>query len=236
MDKVKPSTVSICVDTEFCNDGPLTLQVAVFYKDDLIDKRIFVNKMEKTPLLEEQSLLFEKIYSIPVDFIEFGDETTVLHPYVTSLIQNRIPEAINDKKIVKAFLYFYYSPKDIEYAFGFNNIKDFFCKYKPKGRSPYILQRRAMTGRYPIKNNSECDFKINYYLKDLYGWSQGKLDKLATSVNVNMDSKTLLDDYKADMRNPLHSMTEIFFKYAIDDAEVLYKIVKNKIYLFDRIK
>lgn len=200
MNEWSPPTIIICIDSEFHNRDVLTLQVVVYFKGRQITKHIFVCDRERSELLERENKSFFKKHSIKVQFVKFGDDINVVDTYLRHIVETRIPEAIHPRSGVSVSVYFFYSPKDLEFAFGFNNIKNLFCKYRPKGKSPFLLQHRAIYGKITTQPTLESPFKVNYKMHDLAGWSQGKLSKLAASVDVPMESKSSLDDYKTNIR------------------------------------
>jgi hypothetical protein len=101
-------------------------------------------------------------------------------------------------------LAFFFSPKDVEYALGWQE----WHRALHKGA---VRQRHALTGRVgPIR------------LRDLCGWA-GKMSLagFAGALGVATPDKTVMDDFKANMRRGLEERPEDFLRYAVADARIL---------------
>ena len=123
---------------------------------------------------------------------------------------------------------FFYSPKDLEYAFGFHTIEPYYRKEFPNKKGYYIVQKRAINAN--LKTNSVNDsYSIKWKIHDLKGWTNSSLLNLASSEGLIMDKKHSLDTYKTCMDKALQEEPETFLKYGLDDAEILHKIVASKI-------
>ena len=109
--------------------------------------------------------------------------------------------------LVDRELVLFYSPKDIEHLIGTQKALEFYN---------WIEQKRCLK----ISNPNPWKVKLH----DLKGWTNGTLKDLAEAVNVNMSSKTSLDDYKDQMTIALVEHTKEFLDYAIEDAEKLLEI------------
>jgi hypothetical protein len=130
---------------------------------------------------------------------------------------NLIEEYLNaceypDKKVK---LRMYYSPTDLHYCYGFDNVAAFYSRKKSKR----ITQKRNIKGRgLPIGTRF-------YDIHDLKGWSgKGGLKGLAETVGYKMSDKNSLDDYKDRMLEALVEKTDTFLDYLAGDCEALHTI------------
>ena len=120
----------------------------------------------------------------------------------------------------------YYSPKDLNVSFGFENIKPFYNKKK-------ITQKKRLSGTY-INTDSEAQKKtktktktkneLKYHICDLKGWSNTDLKDFAASVGVEMTAKDKMDDYKTHMLDGLIAEPETFLDYMVCDTTCLFEI------------
>jgi hypothetical protein len=102
---------------------------------------------------------------------------------------------------------FFFSPKDVEYAVGW----DRFDRAISTGK---VKQRNAIMGKVG-----------NVRLHDLSGWAaKASLKKFAGAFGIEMSEKTTMDDYKANMYRGLIERPEDFLRYAVEDALVLLEL------------
>lgn len=141
--------------------------------------------------------------------------------------------AETEKKNYLANIFFFYSPKDLHIALGYENFK---IKALEKNRNGkwLIEQKRSITGSFKVHAE---DFQITYVLRDLAGWSgRGGLLELAKSVGVGDHlTKTSLDHYKNSMEVALETHTETFIRYSLNDVSLLKQIVTNKTKMVNRV-
>ena len=111
----------------------------------------------------------------------------------------------------------FYSPKDLNISFGFENLKPYYNKRK-------ITQKQRLSGKY-------FNEKLSYRICDLKGWSNTTLKGFAASVGVEMTSRDKMDDYKSHMLDGLIAEPETFINYMVGDTTCLFEIrekfVKN---------
>ena len=104
----------------------------------------------------------------------------------------------------------FYSPKDLNISFGFDNLDAYYKKGK-------ISQKRRISGRYENGN-------LKYRICDLSGWTNTSLKEFAKSVGVAMTSKDTMDDYKSHMLDGLVEQPETFIEYMVGDTTSLFEI------------
>jgi hypothetical protein len=132
---------------------------------------------------------------------------------------------IISKKRIHFNLFMYYSLKDLTFSFGYNNLKPYYT-----GSQKSITQNRNISGNFQINYDTRIhSFKIF----DLFGYSNFGLKSLALSVNLQKYDD--LDNYKTQMNKALIEKTDLFVKYAMNDAEILPEIFTRKIKSFNDI-
>lgn len=104
----------------------------------------------------------------------------------------------------------FYCPKDLNVAFGFENLKLYYNKKK-------ITQKKRLAGNY-------YNEKLSYKICDLKGWTNKSLKGFAASVGVEMTSKDKMDDYKSHMFDGLITEPETFIDYMVGDTTCLFEI------------
>jgi hypothetical protein len=112
----------------------------------------------------------------------------------------------------------YYSPKDVEFALGWDALA-------PAIRRRQVRQRRSVTGRVG-----------SVRLIDLFGWSNESLKKTAQALGVTMGEKELMDEYKSHMLDGLTEHPEDYLRYAVADAKILPQIRERFVALLDAIR
>ena len=116
-------------------------------------------------------------------------------------------------------LAFFFSPKDIEYALGWDRVRSAIHSGK-------VHQRNNLNGRIDGTR-----------LKDLSGWAdKGSLKKLATALGVAMPEKTSMDKYKSRMLLGLEKRPEDFLRYAVGDVKALLDIYARFVAFVRRIQ
>ncbi len=145
---------------------------------------------------------------------------------VTLLFRPRCDQTILVLDVIKRlkiaediiYLLFFYSPKDIEYACGWDAFFDSIIQNRVTKRGS------AISGKVLLPN----DRKI--ILKDLKGWQpKGSLLKLANSLGVKATDKGAMDDYKSHMQDGLLNEPETFLRYEVGDVKMLRKIHRKYI-------
>ncbi len=76
-------------------------------------------------------------------------------------------------------------------------------------------------------------FKVDYTLKDLAGWTNNGLAKLASSLGLDTGEKDLLDEYKSCMEKGLVEGPHDFLKYSLNDVRLLKSIVEGQVRLIN---
>lgn len=71
-------------------------------------------------------------------------------------------------------------------------------------------------------------------LRDLKGYTNSSLKNLAESLNILMESKDLLEEYKSCMDIALKDHTDVFLKYCLDDVIVTYKIFNAELIIVNK--
>lgn len=114
-----------------------------------------------------------------------------------------------EEKAVRLLMYF--SPKDIEYATGW---QCFHTAIKDKK----VRQRNNISGTLHMPGRRVC-------IKDLCGWAgKTSLLKFAQSLGVHAPDKTVMDDYKTIMHRGLTERPEDFLRYAVGDVTMLLEL------------
>jgi hypothetical protein len=109
-------------------------------------------------------------------------------------------------------LMLYYSPRDIEYATGWDAFKVAIDAKK-------VRQRNNITGKVELPNG------LKVHIKDLSGWAgKTSLVRFAKSLGVACPDKGLMDDFKSCMARGLVEQPETFLRYAVGDARMLFAL------------
>lgn len=102
----------------------------------------------------------------------------------------------------------FFSPKDVEYAVGWDAFREAIEQEK-------VRQRAVLSGRFTA-------FGQKLQVKDLSGWAgKSGLARFADSMGVATADKGAMDDYKKRMRQGLLDRPEEFLRYAVGDVRVL---------------
>jgi hypothetical protein len=113
----------------------------------------------------------------------------------------------------------YYSPKDVEYAVGWDNERFAILKKN-------LHQRNNLSGHIG-------DVRI----KDLFGLSSKQsLKKFAMSLGVPMEDKGLMDEYKKHMMDGLMEHPENYLAYSVGDARALHRVWHEFMGMFNTVQ
>lgn len=116
-------------------------------------------------------------------------------------------------------LLIFYSPKDLEYAMGWEKIRKLYL-------SGAVQQKRNISTPVPI-TLLVGDRSYSLSIKDMKGWAgTGGLQSLAKSVSFKMTAKSEMDDYKSHMGDGLEALPAVFAAYAMGDVDDLHEIYK----------
>jgi hypothetical protein len=128
------------------------------------------------------------------------------------LLEDYLKKVDSERQYQKLFLLMFYSPKDLEYTIGWDNMRELITSKK-------LIQKRN------IKNKEQMRIdERNVFIKDLKGWTQGSFQDLANSCAVTLSAKGEMDDYKTKMFEGLEAMPEKFVDYAMGDVDDLLKV------------
>jgi hypothetical protein len=129
------------------------------------------------------------------------------------------------RNIPEVDLLFYYSPKDLEYALGWEFMK-------PLYESGKVTQKRNIKGAFDFNitatrrgedgSVTEDCHKVKINLVDQKGWGNG-LNDFATSLCLEIPGKSLMDDCKGSMRKGYIERPDDAFIYARGDVDILFK-------------
>lgn len=223
--------ILIGLDSEFNENQPISLQVAVYAIKEVF---LFINRSALTydeyalvrPRVEQRvkqindAHLLAEGWQASVAWVDFSDNKNIIEEHLVPLLitSGHLPK--EDKALRKLWFIptIYFSCKDLQFSFGWNNLKEVLGK---KGARRRISQQRNITG------NKVRIGKYRYTIKDLYGWESAGLAALAAGVGCQMKNKSKLDKYKANVKQALLECTEDFIDYALDDAIVLGDIIIN---------
>ena len=211
--KKNKEKIQVAIDAEW--DSKLKLPLCVSMSAKGLKRAIYFNldiKQKVTPAiwhrLKSDIRRWGFNNTVTIIWAPFTDYLNKVEHFISQIL-------LKDINNVKCDVLLYFSPKDIEYAFGFDNIKNTFSK-EPIPHNDYLMQKRCIKGRIG-----------NYTFHDLYGWFQTSLKKAAVAVNAKMRSKDDMDNYKSNMLEGLIDKPEKFLAYAIDDVDVLHEVKEN---------
>ena len=217
----------LAVDSEFTNEKPVSLQVYVVTKD--LDQLAYVVVNEK---YREFIHTIDNI-NYPIFYSHFyPGEHVLLNSLLYMSKSYNLDHKLFKKPKLKIPLYFYFSLKDLNYAFGINNMLPFY--YEKKGRSKSIISYRNIRGTlYFTYSDGESLVDFQFVLMDLKGLGPGGLKDLA---NANSLQKLdVLDEYKACMDKALIERPQDFLLYALNDCLILPTIHFRNIQSYNRI-
>jgi hypothetical protein len=117
----------------------------------------------------------------------------------------------------------FYSPKDLEYAVGWNALKIAIDRNK-------VHQRQNLSGSIDLPN-------LRVYIKDISGWAgKTSLNTFAGALGIKMQSKSVMDEYKSHRMDGLIAHPEDFLRYSVDDARVLLDCQGSFLTLFNEVQ
>lgn len=221
----------MAIDSEFSNNGPISLQVKVTNEElNYSDVFIILEESFKSYYLEDSLNEFSKENNFKYFFDDLrgNQNNEILTYYFIECLYNAKPNIFNKKEIfIECNLWFYYSPKDLNIAFGNDFMKERYLGIKPK-----ILYKRNYRGF--VINKITKDYKnltIKYFIKDLAGFDKYGLKSLAKGYNINIEEKDILDDYKENMDLAVQLVPYDFLKYSLSDVnitlQIAFEIVKS---------
>ena len=213
------------IDCEWGSDNKtLSLQVLLRYgKSGLARYIVFHEDLKEFLKSKNYSEGLLQGMNARLLFSDFSPSKDVLTELIYSHLK-RI-ELPLEKEGIKCDLYMFFSPKDLTIAIGKTSFLDLITQ---KTRGGYrIEQKRTLRGSF--SQVLENGFKIDYKIKDVAGWTNKGLKHLADSLSVPTVEKSLLDDYKSRMEDGLVHCTDDFIKYALNDVDLLERIVRSKV-------
>jgi hypothetical protein len=105
-------------------------------------------------------------------------------------------------------LAFFFSPKDVQYAVGWEAFDTAIHKKE-------VRQRNNLSGNFPAGGRT-------MYLKDLYGWAGKKgLAGFLSAMGVATPAKGLMDEFKSNILCGVEAHPEAFLDYAVGDVTCL---------------
>ena len=226
MNNTNTEILYVSIDTEFVEKEFVSLQMVFVKNRKEVEKRIIINKSFLSPSVTERVDDFcekAEILFFPEDRT---DTSLLVVPHIIDFIaENYNEEEISSSKFTVNLLFFY-SFKDLEFCFGFENLKNYLTLEKPRGNKNWILQGRSIMGKLKKETTIPAS-GIKFRFRDLKGFAQFGLLELASSLGFQMENKGDLDEYKCRMDLALQEHPETFVKYAMGDAEILYPILNK---------
>jgi hypothetical protein len=138
------------------------------------------------------------------------------------------------------YFYFYFAIKDLTICFGQENMLPYYignAKNKKKNKNINlkeqfkIVQRRSISGKLKFEIfYKKREFEFIIILRDLFGLDSFGLESLIASSglsDVNLEFKSLMDNYKEKIDDGLLAEPEKFVNYAMNDAIVLLDILEK---------
>jgi hypothetical protein len=212
--KPRPGVISIAVDSEW--HGTDNSWLSTTFCVDARGSSHFYHFIDMT-LPEDVQKTWEFLSRVNWDFFlpcagefEFMLKT-VIEMVCAKLDFAQDPPVRVNNGITEVELLLYYSPKDLEYSVGWEFMKELYERTKKP-----ITQKRNLRGKFELAG-------VDVTLFDLKGWGTS-LANLADSVGVEIKDKSLMDDYKASMRDGYIERPEDAFYYARGDVDVLHRI------------
>ena len=143
------------------------------------------------------------------------------------------------KASIRVHLVMYYSPNDLNIAFGFDPLKMAYITSPNFVGRPYISKKRSLNG-YIYSLHSKhyghvIDSRVSYKIVDLYGWSNGGLEELANSLSISLPDKNLSKVYGKKMLRLLLEHPQSFLTYSKRDVTSLLEILFKQTELVNRI-
>ena len=209
--------VDIYLDTEFTDEMSLCFQAVITFKYEskTYKKSFLVLDGSYSYLITKE--LKEKYEKLAID-IQYEDlngdsrKVFLLDLFVEFL---KVCSLWSEDLKCKVYVWFYFSLKDLNIAFGPKNMKKQYL-LKP----PTIRQFRSVSGSLKFSDYRN----VTFILKDFFGLEKYGLLKLVQSYGLDPGSKTKLDAYKTNMEVALIEQTETFIDYAMNDVFVLERL------------
>jgi hypothetical protein len=228
--------VEVGIDSEYTDTSYLSLQVAVRIKtkNGYLTFSFFIADNEFEDHIRSNIDFSNYIFQFYFENLQNKDFSPLLYYLSQNLYERRI---VNYKKCF-VYVYFYYSLKDLNLAFGFNNLLPYYLPKSNRTKNK-IVQRRSVTGYFKSSEVYLDEvFEYTIVLKDLYGLDSGGLQNMIKSSglsDVASESKALLDSYKSQMDVALLTYPLIFIEYSMNDVFVLFDIIDSKLNSFNAI-
>jgi hypothetical protein len=213
----------VAVDTEFTDTDFVSLQLSIRDGQSYPAKAFFVNSDLLNTELTTQCEKFCEELNITFIPTKYEDTVCTIYPFLESVLETHYPYELIEGYSFKFYFYFFYSAKDFWYAFGFNNVSKYFTKEVKRKQKNFITQKRSIFGNFPIPKPIS-QYKIRIKLRDLKGYTNRGLSHLASSLNIQMDDKGLMDEYKTCMDVGFQKDPINFIKYGMNDCDVLHTI------------
>lgn len=203
----------------------LSLQLLLNSKN-LPPKKFLIINSDYEKLLASKGYLppYLKEYDCCLLFSHFAD----IEDRLTKLIYNYVFGSVRRRRRneVDCNLFFFYSPKDLWIAIGWENFRELITPSEKTGKAT-ITQKRTTMGYFTLKLNDR--FKVNYALKDIAGWTNLGLQSLAEGLGLETGDKSLLDPYKARMDFALVNHTDDFIRYSMNDVVLLEQVLNAQV-------
>lgn len=120
-------------------------------------------------------------------------------------------------------LLLFFSPKDLELAFGWKT-------FKMAIDNEDINQRNNLSGKITIDGRK-------VYIKDLCGWAgKNSLKTFLSTFGLGTQDKTLMDNYKSEMTKGLLQMPEDYVRYSVGDGTTLLEVHAKFLEAFQQIQ
>lgn len=157
-------------------------------------------------------------------FADFDPDTNILTNLICTHVTNVVCSF--ETESLKVNLYLFYSPKDLMHALKKKFSLELVFRTKRNGRN-VLEQKRGLKGRFSSKLAG--GFKVNYEVKDVSGWTKSSLLNLSRSLGIEIQEKTLLDEYKSEMELGLKVLTDDFIRYSVNDVVLLESVVMKMV-------
>ena len=118
---------------------------------------------------------------------------------------------------------FYFSLKDLKYFLG-SEIYKHVEPYIFTQRNSSFERHSTISPFYFIYVNEDIKIIFKIKLIDLFGLNSKGLLALSNTVNVKMNNKEALNEYKADMREAIKHKADVFLDYLYEDTSSLLPI------------
>ena len=228
--------ISTTIDTEFTAKEALSLQARFkfSYKEkNYVFDAIVINKNYESVLNKNYIDLFKQKKHCEIfyyNLLEDSDSSMPLTKLLFDvLFKNFGYDIFQEFNHIVSNLYLFYSPKDLNIAFGIDCMKRNYV-------SRNVRQRRGLSGLISVNDifeiyNMKCSFKI----KDVYTLVVGNLEKLCTSFGIPIKNKKSMDKFKSYMDFPLKHFTYKFLEYALDDTIATSEVVSKFLDLTNQV-